>query len=167
MCDPVSMGAASAGMGAVQSVMGFMGQTQAARSNAQAANASYMNTYNSEQQQASQVDRRQSENTVTSMINAAAARGRVSASASSMGADAASTTQMVNAADFDVGRALSIEDVNSEDQRVQIGQQLTNANIERQSQINQVVKPSPFSLITNLGADAIQGAGQALKLTGT
>jgi len=167
LCDPVSLTAMTFATGAAKSVLGFIGQNQAAEANKQAANAAFANTSNSLAEQRVQIDRQQSENTVSAMINAAANRGKVSASASSMGADAATTTQLVNAGNFDVGRALSIADTNSESMRIRNSQDLTDANIKRQSQINQVLPQSPLELALNLSGNAISSAGDYLKLKGT
>lgn len=156
-----------AGQSALGSVLGFAGQQQAHAQAVQAADASYANTSNSLQTQETQIDRQQSENTVTAMINAAANRGKVSASASSMGADGATTTQLVNAGNFDVGRALSIADQNSESLRQRNSQDLTDANIKRQSTINATPSPSPIGLLASITGAGIQGAGEALKLSGT
>lgn len=167
MCDPVSMAVVGSSLGASQSILGFAGQNQAHSQAVQAADASYANTSNSLQTQETQIDRQQSENTVTAMINAAANRGKVSASASSMGADGATTTQLVNAGNFDVGRALSIADQNSESLRQRNSQDLTDANIKRQSAINAVPDGSIAGLLTGIAGAGIAGAGTALKLGGT
>lgn len=170
--NPVSNPAAGlAGLGfagaAASSIFGFLGQGAAYKANVQAAKVGFANSYDIEQTRRVQIDQQESENTVSAMINAAAARGRISASASSMGADAATTTQQINAADVDVGRNLGLEDVNSQNQRIQSAQNLTNASLKEQSQINSVAKPNLLALGFNLVGDAASSATQALKLAGS
>lgn len=167
MCDPVTMGVIVASTSAISAGLAFGGKQEERATNIADANAGYANTFNSIQTQAGELDTQRSENAVTAMINAAASRGHISASASSMGADAATTTAMANAGDFDVGRDLSLKNVNTENQRVQLGQNLKDASLRRQSQINQTPAPSVAGLLLNIAGAGIKGANSALHLAGT
>ena len=167
MCDPSLLAAAQVVPAMVSSVMGFVGQNQAAAANKKAANLSYANTENQLTQKASQVDAQQSENTVQAAISRITSQGRISASASSFGADASGATREANAADFAVGRGLSIENVNSDNQRVAIGGEQDNAFYARQSQINQVLPQSPIQLALGLAKAANAGIGAFAQFGGT
>lgn len=167
MCDPVSLAVAAGTVSQAKNVLGFLGGQQAYNANRNAAYSTYGTTYNTLQQQEGQIDAQQSENTTSALIKGIAAQGRISASASSLGGDAASTAAQSGAADFDVGRGLSIQDLNSENQRVQNAAELTGAAIKRDSQINQVAKPSALGLAVKWVGTNIETASNVLKLTGS
>lgn len=166
MCDPISLAAATTAVGSASSVLGFAGQNQAAQANKTAANLAYANTGNQVAVRGAQIDQQQSENTVQAMIDRVTAQGRISASASSMGGDAATTARTENAADFASGRSLSLEDVNSQNQRIGNAQTMTNAFYTRQSQENQVLPGNPLSLALGLAKAGLGGASAFGKLGG-
>lgn len=166
MCDPISLASAGTAVAGGKSILSFLGQNAASAANTRAANLSYANTSNQLAQRSSQIDAQESQNTVQAMIDRVTAQGRISASASSMGSDTATTTREGSAANFSVGRALGIEDTNSQNQRQDVGNQLDNAFYARQTQENQVLPGNPISLALGLGGDAVGGAGDYLKLGG-
>lgn len=158
MCDPVSIAVTTAAVSALSTTVGFIGQRQAAKANEQAANVSAAQQHNELGQRAVQVDAQQSENTVNALIERAAGQGAISASASAFNTGVSTTTQRSNAADFALGRSLSIEDLNSENQRQQIGNEHTGVELERVSQINSVQKPGALSLALGIGEAGLKGA---------
>jgi hypothetical protein len=167
MCGPLALAAASMVPAMASSVVGFIGHNEAAAANSRAAGLSYANTANQEATKAGQIDQQQSQNTVQAMIDRVQAQGRISASASSFGGDAASTTRAGNAADFAAGRGLGIEDTNSQNQRTQVGFGMDDAFYARQTQDNQVLKQSPLQLGLSLAGDVAGGASVFGKLGGT
>lgn len=158
MCDPVTIAAATFAVSAASSVMGFEGETQRAHLNANAANMQGANTYNALEQQRGQIDAQQSENTVSALIERAKARGAISASASSIGTGGSTATALETAADNQAGRALSIENLNSDNQRLQVRNQIQASDIQRQNKINSVLAPSPLSLVLGLAKAGLQSA---------
>lgn len=160
MCDPVSMAVATTATSAASSYMGFAGQNQAAAANETAANLGYANSINGLNTQATQIDKQQSENTVTALINSVAARGRISAAASSQGMGGSTTAAQENAAEFASGRQLSIEDLNSQQERVQNANQRSGADLQRRSQIASVQPASTLSLVLGVANSALKGANQ-------
>jgi hypothetical protein len=120
MCDPVTIAVTTAAVSAASSIMGFEGADAACPTqNANAANATYANSYNALEEQRGQIDAQASENSVSALIDRVKAHGAISASASSMGTGGATSKELANAADFDAGRSLSIENLNSQGQRLQ------------------------------------------------
>lgn len=166
MCVPIAMAAATTAMSAASSIMGFIGQNQASQENKEAANLGYAATANESAEQATQIDQQQSENTMNAVIARVASQGRISASAASLGGGAESTTAQQNAAAFASGRDLSVEDINSEGQRLQVMNQLNAADMRRRTQIASVQPASPLSLILGLGGDALKGATEFSQLGG-
>jgi hypothetical protein len=166
VCDPLSLAAASTAVSGASSVMGFVGQGQAAAANARSANYAYAGTYDTEQQREAQIDQQQAGNTVQAAIDRTVAEGRVSASASSFGGDRQTAIGEVNSVANQNERALGTENINSENQRTQVATDLTGAELERQSQINRVQPESPLALGVGLAGDAAQGAATYSKLGG-
>jgi hypothetical protein len=160
MCSPVALAGVTGGVQAASSVFGFMGQNQAAKLNTQAANLGYANNINALNTQATQINQQQSENTVSSLIDSVAARGRISAAAGSEGAGGSSTASQMNAAEFSAGRNLAVEDLNSQNARVQNANQRSGADLQRRSQIASVQPASPLSLVLGLANAGISGAKQ-------
>jgi hypothetical protein len=159
MCDPVTIAVTTAAVSAASSIMGFEGATQQSHQNANAANATYANTYNALEEQRGQIDAQASENSVSALIDRVKAQGAISASASSMGTGGATSKELANAADFDAGRSLSIENLNTQGQRLQVQNQLGAADITRRNKIASMPAPSPLSLVLGLAKAGLQGAG--------
>lgn len=158
MCDPISMAAATTAVSATSAIMGFQGQNQQAALNQQEANLGYAQSANEAGEQAVQIDQQQSENTMNAVINRVSAQGRISASAASMGGGAESTAAQANAAAFAAGRQLSVENINSAGQRLQVQNELISADDKRRSQIASVQKASPLSLVLGLAKAGLSGA---------
>lgn len=155
---PMIMAATSAGAAGAQSIFGFLGQNAAAAANERSANLAYAQASNEAGQEAVQVDQRQSENTVNAIIQSVAQRGKISASASSLGSGGETVAAESNAADFEAGRWLSVQDQNSTNQRLQITNQLKGADLQRRGQIMSVQPASPLSLVMGLAGAALKGA---------
>lgn len=167
MCDPVTaLAVVSTATAAASSVASFVGQGQKYGQNEIAANLAYASNQNVDAQKATQVDQQQSQNTLEAAIARAKGLGRVSASASSMGADAASTAADVQGVDFSVGRQLGVENINASNSRLQIANDETGNWFRKQSQINSVEQASPAALGIGLAGDALSGATTYAKLGG-
>lgn len=166
MCDPLSLAAGTAAVAGASSIASFAGQGMAAGANARSANYAFAQNQDVESQRAAQVDQQQSENTVQSAIDRTQAEGKVSASASSFGGDRQTATGEVNAVANTNERALGIENVNSNEQRLNIANEGESAEISRQSQINRVQPESGLALATSLAGDAAGGASTYSKLGG-
>lgn len=167
MCDPMSLAIASAATTAASATLSFVGQNEAYRANEAAAVKTYANTYNELGVRNTQIDAQQSENTLEALINRQVLRGRISASASSMGATGDAATIQAAQADNQVGRALSIENLTSDERRVQQGFALNAAGIERQSSINSKQPGSLASLALGFSDAALGGARTYHDLGGT
>lgn len=151
------MAATTAATSGASAIFGFMGQNQQAKLNQETANLGYAQSFNQAQEQATQISQQQSENTMNAVINRVAAQGHISASAAAMGAGAESTGAQENAASFTAGRQLSVEDINSQSQRLQVQNEMTSADLRRRSQIASVQPASPLSLILGLAKAGMQG----------
>ena len=158
MCDPLSIGIATATVGAASSIMGFEGANQASHANANAANLQASNTYNALGEQESQIDAQQSENSVSALIARTQAQGRISASASSFGTGGATTAELSNATDNEAGRSLAIENLNSQSQRLQVQNQMQGAEITRRNKIASVPAGNPLSLVLGIAKAGLQGS---------
>lgn len=167
MCLPLAaIGVASAVVSGISAIAAFQGQNQAAQSNLEAANVGYMAKSNDLNEQASEIDRQQSENTASATIERAKQAGAISASASSFGTGPQSTAAAEDASATGANRALAIQNINSESQRLQAASEGTGAILARQSQINQVQKGNPLSLALGLASAGFTGADQYSKLGG-
>lgn len=138
--------------------MGFLGQNAAAKANTTAANLSYAQSENQIGERATQIDQQQSENLVQAEIDRAAAGGRINAAAAAGGSDAATTTRGEDTASLQAGRGLSIEDINSQNQRLGLVNDQAKAFYARQSQENEVLPQSPLQLGLGLTKAALGGA---------
>lgn len=166
MCDPVTLAVTAVGVSAATTGLSFLGQQQAAKSNAQAANVTAANSYNDIGRRGVQIDQQNSENILSSLIDRTAAQGAISASASAMGTGVATTDQISNAAAFGAGRNASIDQLNSDNQRGQLTSDRTGVSLRRQSQINSVQGPSLIGLGFQLAGDTLKGASTYTSLGG-
>ena len=158
MCDPATIGLVTFGLGALQTGLSYVGQNQAAKANEKSANLTAANEFNTRQQQATELDQAKSERAVDTAITTAQSEGAISASASERGLGSQSLIQSLNASMFGIGRNASIEDLNDQNQRVQLGNEATGSEIRRQSRINSVQKGNPLSLVLGVGGAALSGA---------
>lgn len=143
---------------AATAITGFVGQNAANKANTTAANLAYAQSENQIGERATQVNQQQSENDVQAVIDRAGAGGRINAEAAAGGADAATTTRGEDAASSAAGRALSIEDINSQNQRQGLVNDQAQAFYRRQSQENQVLPGSPVTLALGLVKAGLGGA---------
>lgn len=157
MCDPVSIAAATAVISTASATMGFVGQQQQYKSNAQMANITAANTYNGQQEQSAQIDAQQSENTVNAIVQRAQGEGVISAHAGAFGLSGSTTSRLSNAVDFASGRQLSVEDLNSSDQRLQMQNVMVGTDLTRQAQINSVAQADPLSLALGVAKAGLSG----------
>lgn len=158
MCDPLTIALVTTAASAGSAIMSFQGQRAAKKANDQAANMTYANTYNELGNRNIQIDQQQSENSVEAAINQHVLQGRISASAGAMGLTGGTTKSLEVSAANQVGRALSLERLTSENQRIQQGTEYNAAGIRRVSQINSVAKPSIAKLGFDLAKSGLQGA---------
>lgn len=166
MCDPISIAGITTAVSAMSSVAGFIGQSQAAKQNKALAQDSFNETANSLSEQRVQINAQASEDAVTANIDRAQSLGRISATMGSLGGDYATTQAAGHAADFAVGRNLSIEQLNTQNKLAQNTDELVGADLQRQAKIASVPPPSPLSLVAGLGKAGLGGYdayGNALK----
>lgn len=166
MCDPVSLSLVSAGIGVATSVATFTGQQKAYHDNQTAANLTYANTSNSIARKATQIDAQQSESVFDNAVKSAADDSSVVASASDSGLSPNALVHSLNTVDFGNARAATLADINAQNQRIQLGQDQTDANIRRVSQINSVQKGSPVSLLLGIAGSAASAGSQYHQLGG-
>lgn len=159
MCDPVSISVANAATAAASAIMGFEGANSMSHANANAANLTASVQYNGLSEQAGEIASQQSENSLTSLINRARTQGSISASASALGAGGSTAQEEANAADVASGRSLAISDLNSSFQRLQIQNELTGSDVQRQNKIASVPAGNPLSLVLGLAKAGLQGVG--------
>ncbi len=157
MCGPLALAGASMALGIGQSAMQFMGQNAAYAANERAANEQYAATSNAVSQQAEQVNAKQSEDTLTNAVAAAQGYGRIAASATTMGAGPSSAGNAMNAEGVTAGRRQGITDLNANNARMQLGQELKGADLRRVSTINSVQPGNIASLALGIAGSAMGG----------
>jgi hypothetical protein len=171
MCGPIAVGALSAALAIGQTVTGYIGQNQAYNANTTAANLTAANESNILGQQRVQLDQAKSENAFDSAIAAAQSQGRITASASEQGLSNTSLVQALNADMFGIGRQVSIENANDQNARNQLANQAQGIELDRNSRIASVSKPSGLSLVLGIGGGALAGvngyAAAGGRLTGS
>lgn len=165
MCDPISIGAATAGLSGATEILKFTGQNRAWDDNRHAAGRTYASQFNAAEDQRVQVQAQTSEDTVSNLIEQLNQRGRISASAADLGVDASTATQQLNASEFAAGRTQAITDLNAANQGQAYKTGLVDADLRRQNQIRAVAKGSPVGLAMGLAGSALQGVG-AFSLAG-
>lgn len=158
MCDPVSLGIATAALGVGQSVSAFIGGRQAYAVNKEVANLNYANQRDIIDQKRVQLDQNKSENAVDTAIASVKAQGEVAASAASMGLSSSSIAQALNSDMFGIGRQVEAESVNDQNQRLQLANEQRGAAVEREAQIASKSRPGALDLALSIGSDALKGA---------
>lgn len=158
MCSPQAMGAADATLGVAKDIMGFVGQQQAYHDNRIAANLQYANTSNIIGQQAEQTNVKQSQDTVSNIIDAAQRFGRIASSATSIGLGAGTVGAARSAGEVISNRRQGVIDFNSNSERLQLGNEQQGANLKRTSQINSVPKANILGLGLDIAGSAMGGA---------
>lgn len=157
MCDPVSIGIATFALGTAQAVSTHVGMNAAYEANRQAANYNYARDVEAANRQDSQLQQEHSQQVLDTAIAGLKARGDISASAADMGLAPSSISHQINAAMFGLGRQATIEDKNFSNQRIEIANSRTDADIKRQSQINSKSKSNAAMLALGIGSSALQG----------
>lgn len=156
----------SAVVGVGSATTGFALQHQQSDATERAAYMGYGQTATGLAQQASQIDAQQTENRVEAAIARSAAQGRLSNSLSSMGVTGATATAQTSAVDNQVGRAISIQDLNSQNARVQNAYELQGAALQRDSRIASTPRPSPIQLALGIGEAGLQATSLKASIDG-
>lgn len=157
MCDPVSIGIATFALGATQAVATHVGMNQQYEANRQAANYNYAREQEAINRQYSQLQQEHSQQVLDTAITALKARGDISASAADMGLAPTSISHQLNASMFGLGREATIQDKNFQNQRVEIANSRTDAELKRQNQINSKPRSNAAMLALGIGNSALQG----------
>lgn len=157
MCDPVSIGVATFALSSASAVMQHVGQNQAYEANRQAANLSLARDNDALNRQQVQLDQQRSENVLDTAITTLKSQGEIAASASSQGLASSSIVRSLNADMFGIGRQATAEQKNDLNQRVELANSRTDAQLRRQNQINSMRKSSLLELGVNLGQSALSG----------
>jgi len=167
MCDPVTIAVATFAVSSASAIAGFVGQQKAADANERAANVTYAQTSNELGRRATEIDAAQGQSTFNSIVERAQAQGRISASASDMGTGVAVTQTLQNQSANEIGRTASVDELNSRNQRLQLGDMRTRSEFDRVSQINSVPRPSPLSLVLGITKSALSAGSSYQQAGGT
>lgn len=166
MCGPLAIAATTFAVSAASSIVGFIGQRQASEANERAANISFGQSENELGRRAAEIDAAEGQNTFNSIVERAQAAGRISASASDMGTGSATTTTLSSQSANEIGRSAAIDQLNSRNQRLQLGDMRTRAEFDRVSQINSVPRPRALSLVLGIAGAAASAGGTYADLGG-
>lgn len=159
MCDPVTIGVATFALSAASTSLEHIGTNQAYHANKDAANYSYARDMDAIGRQDSQLQQERSNEAMDTAIAALKARGDISASASDMGLSSNSIVSSLNASMFGIGRSAVIEEKNFTNQRIELANSRTDAEIRRQNQINSKPRSGLLQLALGIGDAALSGAG--------
>jgi hypothetical protein len=168
MCDPVSIGVATAAVAVGGTVASAVGQNKAAGANQTAANMTFASQQDTLRDQAVQIDQESSEKSFDTAITAIQSEGAIAASAGEQGLAPTSITQALNASMFGIGRQASADDVNARNQRAQLTTEAKGNDISRISQIKKVRPMSTVGLALGVGQGILSGvnAGMSAKAAG-
>ncbi len=157
MCDPVSLGIASFALGAAQSVMGFVGASQDAKAEREAAvreNAQTQNQLSLRQVQEQEAAARSNQSQNLEEAQAAADAEASAAVGGVSGLSLSSVLQDVRR------RAANNRQATSENVKMTVAQlsldKKGSAN-RAQSRINAARPPNPFTLVAGIGSAALGG----------
>lgn len=160
------VGMATAGLGAVSSIMGFFGQ-QAARSAAiKSANLNFAAKDEQAQRENAQLSEQQTEQSLTDAVSYAQSFGRIATSASAQGLGQYSSHQLISANAAGYNRTLGIKDKNYDNKRLGIATDLEGAHMQRSSAIAAAPKANLGSLAMSLAGNALQGVSTFAALGG-
>jgi multidrug efflux pump subunit AcrA (membrane-fusion protein) len=157
VCDPVTIGIATAALAVGGAVMDHVGTNQAYHANELAANLNYAQQSNTLGRKAVELDQAKSEDAADTAIATARAQGEISASASDQGLGAPSVSSALHASMFGIGRQASIADLNDANARAQIAAERQGANLSRQSQIASKSRSSLLQLGLGVGGGILKG----------
>lgn len=157
MCDPVTIGIATAAIAGLQQVSSYVGQNQMASANRQAANYNYAREREAIGRQDVQLQQENSEAAFDTAITSAGERGKIAVSAAENGLAPSSLVSQLNAGMFGIARQRSAELTNLTNRRVALADSRTDAALRRDSQIASKPKATVASLVIGLGSAAVQG----------
>lgn len=158
MCDPITIGAATALLGVGQVAMQTIGQNQLAESTRTAANLNYAQASDVTQQKAMQLDQEKSQTAMDTAITTARAQGEIANSASSQGLGKASISSALHAEMFGIGRNQGIADLNDLNARAQLANEMRGAAITRETTIAGAPKASALAVGLGVGSALLGGA---------
>lgn len=138
MCAPALIAAVPALLSLGQSAAGGAGAAGPTKTNARLAYAATSETIN---KQAAQIDAQQSENIFDNAVKSQQAQSSIVASASDSGVGPASLSHALNATDFGTSRDATLQDINSQNMRLQLGDELTAAKRTEFNTIQSVSNP--------------------------
>lgn len=155
MCDPVTISAAALfALQAGSQVAGHIGTNQAYKANQQAANYSFARDTEAINRQDAQLQAENSERSFDTAIAIAKDQGAIAASAATQGLAAGSIASQLNAGMFGIGRQATAEDVNFRNQRQEVANSRTDAELRRQNQINSRPRSGALQLALGIGEAA-------------
>jgi len=163
--NPTTVGSASPALGALSDVLGFVGQDRANRAGRSATWQNFFDRQSALDTQRSELDAADAERTVDEAILSAQEGGRI-AVVSGEFLGAAAQARLKNAAAQEASRAEAIADLNSQNQRRQLGREKRGAAIERDSALAKYAKPSKVALgirLVGRGVDAANQVASAKK----
>lgn len=159
MCDPVSIGIATFALGATEAVSTHIGTNRAYEANRQASNYNYAREADAIARQDNQLQQEHSQQVLDTAIASLRSQGSIAASASDMGLSGGTLVQQINAGMFGLGREASIQDRNFNNQRVELANSLTDAELKRQNQINSMSKSNFAQLALGVSKAGLQAVG--------
>jgi len=157
MSLPMIAAISSFALQAGSSVLGFVGQNQAASANRDAANIDHARDTDALNRRQVELDQIDTENAVDTAIASLQAEGQIAASATARGLAGPSVVQALNASMFGVARDVTAEHITDQNQRLGIARSREDADVRRQSRINQVPRGSVVRLALGLGNAALSG----------
>lgn len=169
MCEPATLttlALVAGGASAAKTVMGFIGQQQAASANKKAANLNYNLKVEQASRQNAQLSEQQTQTALTDAVTIAQNFGRIATSASSLGLGRTTAHRLLGVAATGANRALAANEANYANKRVDLQTELTGASIQRSSQIASVPSPTYGELALNLIGDAADTASNYAALGG-
>lgn len=138
MCWAAVAAIVPAVMSLASSASGAAGGAGPTKTNARLAFANTAETIN---KQAAQIDAQQSENIFDNAVKSQQTQSSIVASASDSGVGPSSLAHALNAADFADDRQATLQDINSQNERQQLGDQLTAASRTEFNTIQSVANP--------------------------
>lgn len=164
MCDPLTAAVIVSTVASIGSAtVSYIGQNNAAAAAKTAANLNYAREVETASAQSNQMSQEESNQAFDTSLAALRAEGDIQAGASAQGLAPRSIAQQVNASMFGLGRNATIEGTNNKLRRNQLGNELTGAEITRQSTIAQTPKGNPLSLVLGVTGALAEGAKGVIK----
>jgi hypothetical protein len=158
MCDPVSLGVATAALSIGGAVSKFAGERSQAKSTRGAAISNFQATFSALEARSAEVSESQSEGSFDRAIEAASKQGLIAARASDAGLSGSTVGAQIQASGFETGREQSLTARQAELQRRQIAREIENENRAKVSTLNANRGPGLLSLVLGIGQGALSGA---------